>query len=73
MQRWHQVATRYPDDKLAQAALADNAASVAGAENDPVAMKLAIATYEVLLATATTAQERAALTTALTTLRKWKA
>ena len=73
MQRWHQITTRFPDDKLAQAALADNAASVAGAENDPVAMKLAIATYEVLLATATTEQERAALTTALTTLRKWKA
>jgi len=36
-------------------------------------MKLAIATYEVLLATATGEQERAALTTALTTLRKWKA
>jgi len=60
-------------DKRAQAALADNAAAVAGAENDPVAMKLAIATYEVLLATATSEQETSALTTALTTLRKWKA
>jgi hypothetical protein len=73
MTRWHQVTTRFPDDKLAHAALADNATSVAGAENDPVALKLALGTYEMLLATATAADERAALSGALSTLRKWKA
>jgi hypothetical protein len=72
MQRWHQVTTRFPDDKLAHAALADNAASVASAENDPVAMKLAIGTYEMLLATATSDQERTALSSALGTLKQWK-
>jgi len=71
MNRWHQVTQRFPDDKLAHAALADNAASVASAENDPVALKLAIGTYEMLLATATAAEERAALSSALGTLRKW--
>lgn len=72
MQRWQQVTQRFPEDKLAHAALADNAASVASAENDPVAMKLAVGTYEMLLATATAAQEREALAAALTTLRNWK-
>jgi hypothetical protein len=71
MNRWHQVTTRFPDDKLAHAALADNAASVASAENDSVALKLAVGTYEMLLATATSTQERAALGDALGTLRKW--
>lgn len=72
MQRWHQVTTRFPDDKLAHAALADNAGSVASAENDPVAMKLAIGTYEMLLATATSDEERSALGSALGTLKQWK-
>ncbi len=73
MNRWQQVATRFPDDKLALAAMADNAASVASAENDPVALKLAIGTYELLLATATEAREREALSAALTTLKNWRA
>ena len=72
MSRWHQITTRFPDDKLAHAALADNAASVASAENDPVALKLAIGTYEMLLATADGASEREALSTALSTLRRWR-
>jgi hypothetical protein len=72
MQRWHQVTTRFPEDKLAHAALADNAASVASAENDPVAMKLAVGTYEMLLATATSDEERSALGSALGTLKQWK-
>ena len=72
MTRWHQVTTRFPDDKLAHAALADNATSVASAENDSVALKLALGTYEMLLASATSAEQRAALTSALSTLRKWK-
>lgn len=71
MTRWHQVTQRFPDDKLAHAALADNATSVASAENDPVALKLAIGTYEMLLATASTEQEKGALAAALSTLRKW--
>lgn len=73
MQRWHQVTMRFPEDKLAHAALADNAASVASAENDTVALKLAIGTYEVLLSTATDARERDALASALTTLKNWRA
>lgn len=72
MSRWQQVATRFPDDKLAHAAMADNAASVASAENDPVAMKLAIGTYELLMATATDEREKDALASALTTLKNWK-
>lgn len=72
MRRWQQVTERFPEDKLAHAALADNAASVAGAENDPVALKLAIGTYDLLMSTATDAREREALATALTTLRNWK-
>lgn len=73
MSRWHQVTTRFPDDKLAHAALADNAASVASAENDTVALKLAIGTYEMLLAGATETREREALASALSTLRNWRA
>ena len=41
MERWRTVATRFPTDLLARAALADNAASVAGAEHDPLALDLA--------------------------------
>ena len=69
--RWQQVAARFPSDELAKASLADNAASLAGAENDPVALKLAIATYESLLATAKESSQRSALENALKTLRNW--
>ena len=72
VQRWQQVVTRFPDDQLAQANLADNAASLASAENDPVAMKLAIATYEVLLDSATQPAQKTALESALRTLKNWK-
>ena len=72
-QRWQQVTTRFPDDQLAKANLADNAAALAGAENDTVALKLAIATYESLLESATSDAQRAALDSALRTLRNWKA
>jgi hypothetical protein len=71
VQRWQQIATRFPDDDLAKANLADNAAALAGAENDPVALKLAIATYEALLATAAQPAQRAAVETALKTLKNW--
>jgi hypothetical protein len=71
VQRWQQVTSRFPADELAKASLADNAASLAGAENDPVALKLAIATYESLLTTAAEPSQIAALNKALTTLRNW--
>ncbi|MEJ7810788.1 MAG: hypothetical protein WKG32_10305 [Gemmatimonadaceae bacterium] len=70
--RWSQVAERFPEDDLARANLADNAASLAGAEGDAEALALAIRTYESLLATASHTAQRAALTRALETLRGWK-
>lgn len=72
VQRWMQVVSRFPDDQLAAANLADNAASLAGAEHDPVALGLAIDTYEGLLARAGSAAQRGALETALRTLRGWR-
>lgn len=71
MERWRQVTERFPQDQLARAALADNAASLAGAERDPLALDLAIATYDGLLADATDPAHRAALESALATLRGW--
>lgn len=70
--RWQQVAQRFPEDQIARAALADNAASLAGAEHDPLALELAIGTYAGLLAESTQPAQRAALETALKTLREWK-
>jgi hypothetical protein len=70
--RWQQVVARFPDDDLARASLADNAASLAGAEHDYQALDLAIETYEDLLSRARHPQQRAALETALKTLRGWK-
>lgn len=70
--RWEQVSKRFPDDQLAAANLADNAASLAGAEHDYDALDLAIATYEELWARSPNAEQRAALEKALTSLRGWK-
>ena len=70
--RWQQVTRRFPDDDLAKALLADNAASLAGAEHDDEALVLAVATYEELLARATRPEQRAALGRAITTLKGWK-
>jgi len=70
--RWHEVATRFPADQLARAALADNATSLASDEEDTVALKLAIATYESLLAESTQTAQRLALEHTLETLRKWR-
>jgi hypothetical protein len=67
--RWQEVARRFPRDQLARAALADNAASLAGAEHDPDALQLAIATYEGLLAEAARPEQRAALEATLKVLR----
>jgi len=70
--RWQQVSTRFPQDQLAKANLADNAASLTGAEHDYQAVDLAIDTYEELLAVADHADQRAALEKAIKTLRGWK-
>ena len=70
--RWKQVVDRFPDDELAMANLADNAAALAGAEKDYDALDLAVYTYEVLLARATVPEQRDALDTALRSLRGWK-
>ncbi len=70
--RWQQVSARFPLDDLAKANLADNAASLAGAEHDYEAVDLAISTYQELLATASTDDQRSALSKAISTLEKWK-
>ena len=70
--RWQQVSKRFPTDDLAKANLADNAASLAGAEHDYEAVDLAIDTYEALLATATQPDQRSALEKAIKTLKGWK-
>jgi hypothetical protein len=70
--RWQQVVARFPEDLLAKATLADNAASLAGAEHDTEAQVLAITTYEELLEKSDHPEQRRALETALTTLRGWK-
>lgn len=72
LERWQQVADRFPEDQLARAALADNAASLAGAEHDPLALALAIKTYEGLWQEAPTPTQRRALEQTLETLRNWK-
>ncbi len=69
--RWQQVVQRFPTDDVARANLADNAASLAGAEHDPVALGLAIDTYTQLLATAERPEQRAAVSSALETLKRW--
>jgi len=71
MMRWKQVSERFPADELARATLADAAASVAGAERDREALQIAIRSYDALLRTATRPDQRAALQTALDTLRGW--
>lgn len=72
VERWRAVTARFPDDQLARAALADNAASLAGAEHDPLALDLAVSTYEGLLAEAATPTQRRALEQTLDVLRSWK-
>lgn len=70
--RWKQIVDRFPEDDLAKANLADNAAALAGAEKDYDALDLAVHTYEQLLERATEADQREALDTALRSLRGWK-
>jgi tetratricopeptide (TPR) repeat protein len=69
--RWLQVTQRFPTDPVAKAALADNAASLAAAEHDKEALAMAITAYEDLWALSPNEQQRAALETALTTLRNY--
>jgi hypothetical protein len=72
MERWREVTVRFPSDQLARAALADNAASVAGAEHDPLALDLAVATYESLISDTDNPAQRKTLRDTIATLRKWK-
>jgi len=65
---WH----LWGPDELAKANLADNAASLAGAEHDYEAVDLAVETYEDLLSRAEHPDQRAALDKAITTLKGWK-
>jgi hypothetical protein len=67
--RWLEVTKRFPGDQLARAALADNATSLATDEDDPVALKLAIETYEGLLAEGPPTAQRLALEETLKALR----
>jgi hypothetical protein len=68
--RWLEVTKRFPSDQLARAALADNATSLATDEDDPVALKLAIDTYESLLAEGPPTAQRLALEETLNALRR---
>lgn len=70
--RWRQVVARFPGDDLALANVADNAAGVAGNEQDYDMLDLAVASYESLLERATEPSQRQALDTALKALRGWK-
>ena len=70
--RWQQVVARFPGDDLALANVADNAAGVAGNEQDYEMLDLAVACYESLLERATEPAQQQALDTALKALRGWK-
>ncbi len=70
--RWKQVAARFPDDLLARANLADNAAALAGAEQDYEALDLAIGSYEELLEKSEIPEQREALGKAIATLKEWR-
>jgi hypothetical protein len=72
VERWLEVSRRFPADQLARAALADNATSLANDDEDPVALKIAIDTYEGLLAESTQTAQRLALEETLKTLRNWR-
>lgn len=72
VERWRQVTVRFPDDQLAHANLADNAASLASSEHDREALDLAVETYSDLLALAEREEERQALQRAIETLRGWR-
>jgi hypothetical protein len=70
--RWQQVHERFPADDLALACVADNAASVAGAEQDYEMLDLSIAAYQALLERTPDPAQREAVETALRALRGWR-
>ena len=72
VRRWQQVSERFAGDNLALAAVADNAASVAGAEQDYGMLDVAIDTYQRLLERTTDPAQREAVSTALAALRGWR-
>lgn len=67
--RWLEVTKQFPQDQLARAALADNSVSLATDEDDPVALKLAIDTYQSLLDETKNVAQRLALEETLKKLR----
>ena len=69
--RWRVVSEKFPADQLARAALADNAVSLADAEHDPLALDLAIATYEGLLKESISPTQTRALRETLDKLKAW--
>lgn len=71
-ERWQVVAGKFPSDQLARAALADNAVSLASTEHDPLALDLAVATYEGLLRESISPTQTRALQETLEKLRSWK-
>jgi hypothetical protein len=70
--RWQQVHKRFPTDDLALAALADNAASLAGAEHDPAALRVALDSYTTLRQRSGDPGQQAALDQAIATLKNWR-
>src|SRR5579862_5685193 len=70
--RWQQVSKRFPADDLALAALADNAASLAGAEHDAVALGIALDAYVQLRQRAALPEQQTALDHAISTLKNWR-
>jgi len=70
--RWRHVVERFPSDQLAQANLADNAASLASTEGDREAFQVALRTYKGLLRTASQPEQRVALQRAVATLEEWR-
>lgn len=70
--RWQQVSERFPADDLALACVADNAASVASAEQDYEMLDLSIGAYQALLERTPDPAQREAVETALRALRGWR-
>jgi hypothetical protein len=62
---------RFPDDDLARASLADNAAGLASGDRDREALQIAIKNYEILRRRTTDPEQLEALDDALKTLRGW--
>jgi hypothetical protein len=71
MTRWLQVTQRFPDDELAKASLADNAASIASTDRDREALQIALRTYRSLLRSATRPEQREALEQAIGVMERW--